>query len=226
MMLSVCIPCHGSHFKYISELVDAYNDQTVRPDEIVISVSETSITEMPSNLHSIVPLKMVFSPKQQFAGENRNITAQLSTGDVLIYNDADDIPSLRRVEFVKHVFEDDSVYLLVHNFAWDHHPNSLSSKEHLNVFQNKRTFITQTSHTTVRNIATKPFSLSQKNYANGPVCIRRKLFQAIKWTDLAKQQDIEFVKAASEFCRKNNFSSIYVTDVIYYYRNKLSSWKS
>ena len=44
---TVCVPCYAPHFKFVEELIDAYEQQTVQPDELVISLSESRLCSLP-----------------------------------------------------------------------------------------------------------------------------------------------------------------------------------
>lgn len=175
------------------------------PDEIVISVSERTSVEP---VQSQIPVKVLYTHERAFAGKNRNITACQSTGDLLIFNDADDLPSLKRVEIIKKVFESDQrIAMIVHDIIWNMDTNE---------------FIKKTN--AINEHAASPLQLGRGAYANGPVTITKELFENVKWNpDRPKAQDVEFVQAAYDYCAANNLKAMHIQSPIYLYRNKLSS---
>lgn len=225
MKTSICVPCKASsHLKNINELLDAYDKQTIKPDEIVISFSEWNNQTIPDKTNENIPIKCITDVNAQFAGINRNKAAQHSTGDILIYNDADDIPSTQRVEIIKHVFNSDKdIQMVVHNYAWDH----IRSNDKLTIYEDVDTFLNKSKIDSLDNIIVipllDPYSW-EHTFANGPVSIRREIFNHVKWSNKMKGQDADFVKEAHHYCKNNNLKSVIIKNVIYYYRNNFSSW--
>ncbi len=115
---SILVPCHYKHFQFIPDLLKCYAEQTVTPDEVVISLQQYHL--IPGEAISEVldktwpfSLKIVFD-EGVTAGVNRNNAAFNSTGDLLITQDADDLPHPQRVELIKHLFDNFYVELLMH----------------------------------------------------------------------------------------------------------------
>ena len=107
---SIIIPCAGAHFQHLNVLLQSYEHQTCLPDEVVISLSSTeelNISEIDTMENNAWPfkIKILRTFGKQSAGLNRNIASSHATGDIFIYQDADDIPHPQRVEIVKFLFE-------------------------------------------------------------------------------------------------------------------------
>lgn len=111
--VSVLVPCDAKHVRHLSDLIAAYEAQTVRPDEIVVAG--------PSGLvgSAAVRIPVQYAPGSGAAGANRNRAAAVAKGDVFLYQDADDLPHPRRVEIVKALFERYELDHLVHDFFRD-----------------------------------------------------------------------------------------------------------
>ncbi len=113
------IPCVAKHFPYIFTLLQHFQEQTSPPEEIVISVSEIGqisedellrVEEYPWKFE----VKFLKHSGKKSAGQNRNLACEIATGDLIICQDADDIPHPQRVEIVKYIFENYYVDHLLH----------------------------------------------------------------------------------------------------------------
>lgn len=124
MKVSVIIPCYSKHFRHLAPLLRAYRMQSVTPDEIVISLS--SIGEInPAEIGLLerqsypFTLKILKHTDTYDAATNRNLASEASTGDLLICQDADDLPHRQRVQIIKYLFEKYQIDFLVHQFVHD-----------------------------------------------------------------------------------------------------------
>ncbi|MBM3193646.1 MAG: glycosyltransferase family 2 protein [Chlamydiae bacterium] len=116
---SVIIPCAPSHFIHILNLLEHYNSQTVCPDEIIISLSECGKFCAPDmeeieNRSWNFALKIIKTEEKCAAGKNRNIAFSHTTKEIILLQDADDLPHPRRVEIVKALFETYKIEHLFH----------------------------------------------------------------------------------------------------------------
>ncbi len=123
-MVSIIIPCHPAHFPLLEELLTAYATQSVVPQEIVVSLSECEkiapALRMALEQHSWPFTFRLLCHKQKYpAATNRKLAVAGSRGDLLLFQDADDLPHPRRVEIVKYIFEHQPVHHLVHSFVPD-----------------------------------------------------------------------------------------------------------
>ena len=118
---TVIIPCHHLHAQFLHDVLLSYTYQTVLPDEIVISLSETD--KIPKILIESItkeswPFKTVLllSEAPQTEGQNRNNAGQHASGQILICHDADDFPSPQRIEIIRYFFENYDIVHLLHSF--------------------------------------------------------------------------------------------------------------
>lgn len=107
---SVIVPCYYRHFCYLNDLLDAYDHQTVLPDEIVIAISEAHHIpkeDIERLIHSqhLYKLKVLLTEEIQLAAPNRNRAIRASYGDLLFFQDADDLPFPQRIEVGKRIFQ-------------------------------------------------------------------------------------------------------------------------
>lgn len=121
MTLSVVIPCSGVHFQHLAFLLKEYARQTRLPDEVVIGLSliETLPKEEIAALETQrwpFRLKLLKHEGKRSAGMNRNVACTRATGDVILCQDADDLPHPQRVEIVKYLFENYEIEHLLHEW--------------------------------------------------------------------------------------------------------------
>ena len=122
MTTSVIIPCVARHFVWMSGILEAYQNQTAMPDEIVLVFSEVEkinnidITKLEKGLWNF-RLKIIKRHGVHLEGENRNVAMDNASGDILIFSDADDIPHPQRVEIVKYIFENYEVEHIIHTLG-------------------------------------------------------------------------------------------------------------
>lgn len=188
LTVSVIIPCSGYHFQHLNTLLDIYQHQTCLPDEVVISLS--SMEELdPLEIDALethpwpFPVKIYKAYGKQSAGLNRNIAASRSTGDILVLQDADDLPHPQRVEIAKFVFENYFVDHLIHMFT------SSQNKALRTYDKNLVPFITFESFNAFNN------SPSFHTFHNGNICCSRRVVETFSWEDVKSLEydlDIEF----------------------------------
>jgi hypothetical protein len=123
MTTSVIVPCVARHFFWLSGMLEAYQNQTVRPDEIVISLSEVeNLSSREIDFLELgnwdFKLKVLRNQGKIMDGENRTIAMDNATGDILLFSDADDIPHPQRVEIVKYIFENYEVEHILHAYSF------------------------------------------------------------------------------------------------------------
>lgn len=193
--VSVIIPCSGFHFNHLKTLLDCYRCQTSLPDEIVISLSsieELNPTDIDNLEQSRWPfhLRILRSTGKQSAGLNRNIASDASTGDLLIYQDADDIPHPQRVEITKFIFENYFVDHLMHNFVFSEETtNRLYQKSEIPIV----------SFDSYDEIEQSPLFYGVIH--NGNICCKREVYELIRWEDVKSLEydlDVQFNRTAYE----------------------------
>ena len=123
MRASVLIPCVARHIGLLPELFNHLARQTVRPDEVVVSVSGAAT--MPTAVANAAalhrfPIRILPQPGFANAARNRNLAADASKGELLIYQDADDLPHPQRVELLRALFETYEIDHAVHYFTRQH----------------------------------------------------------------------------------------------------------
>jgi glycosyltransferase involved in cell wall biosynthesis len=184
--LSVIIPCHYKHAQHLYNLIETYEEQTVLPDEVIISLSEShkvdsDIINNVENRNWQFPVKLLRTERQAYAGKNRNIACKEAQGDIFLCQDADDLPHPQRVEIVKHFFQEYDVDLLMHQFIY---LGSFVSYDISNV-----------AFTFAKNIEETTYLNGNKNkIPAGEIAISSRVFEYIWWPNIKRTEYEQFNK--------------------------------
>lgn len=175
---SVIIPCAAKHVPLLPEALKQLATQTVLPDEVVISVS--SVTTAPTLPKQPYKVRVIVDSGIAFAGKNRNRAATASRGDLLIYQDADDVSHPQRIEIAKHLFGNFYVEHLLH--AYTRAPSTpaawLSQRHALD--------------TAAARARYEPYSYTHA-FHNGNAMTTREVFRHVRWPeDLRRGQDVAY----------------------------------
>ena len=201
--VSIIIPCYHGHFKFLKELILDFCQQTVLPEEIVISLSEVEKIdkiELENLKHIDLPFKLILIENTQklYAGENRNIAAAKSTGDIIICQDADDKPHPQRIEIIKYQFTESNIDHLIHGYS------KKANELDFSFYGDPKNF-------------EKKFRLTAGNIA-----IKKEVFAKIKWTNIPRGEDCKFNKDV----KKAGFKSVKLFLPLLFYRQNLSSMRT
>ncbi len=189
---SVIIPCASSHFPLLEGLLTSYAKQTRLPDEIVISLSEAesvgqlSIAALEQKSWGFA-LKIIPHEKKLVPGANRNAACHASTGDLILCQDADDLPHPQRVEIIAALFENYWLDHLIHQWipsSQPFEPIFLAGVEEL---------VDSFQHYTKIDIA---------DLHNGSVSFLREVFSKVHWKPIAFiSEDVIFNQHAYALCK-------------------------
>lgn len=209
MTTSVIIPCVARHFLWMSGILEAYQNQTVIPDEIVVVFSEVEkindvdITKLEKGLWDF-KLTIIKRNGVHLEGENRNVAMDNASGDILIFSDADDIPHPQRVEIVKYIFE---------NYEVEHIIHTLTVKR-AEIMPIDIAAITPLIFSRLQQVW--DFSTLENWITFGSPCFLKEVGQRVKWS---AKNDVAFNKTVYEIFKKN----IVIPVKLILYRNHLSS---
>ena len=177
--ISVVVPCAHSHVQHLPGLVAALHAQTRKPEQIVVAISGCAASALPH-----LDAEVIHSPDRQTAGRNRNRGSSISRGDVIIYQDADDLPHPQRVEIIAGLFETYQIDHLMHFYD--------RSAEQVHELSFKKA----AKRTAYRK---KP---GVGGVTNGNPAIARSLFERVQWPERpGAGEDTEF-NAAAYACTK------------------------
>ncbi len=186
--ISVIVPCYYKHARYLPSLLRMYENQTKLPDEVIISLSEIQrvdlsiLRELQGELWAF-PVVLIGSERVQSAGENRNIAGRAAWGDVLVCQDADDIPHRQRIEVISYFFNTYDVDHLMHRFNYIQmgSDSAFTFEEYPDLSQIQ--FVQMNDWKT---------ALQGRFLTNGNISIARHVFEILKWPDKNVGEDIAF----------------------------------
>ena len=211
--ITLVIPCIFKHFKHIESLLQFYTNQTCLPEEVIISVSEsTKVTNEIKNLKDKIksfPFNLIIiehhEPKTP--GENRQIASEHASKDYIVYQDSDDLPHNQRLEIIKYFFD--------HRLA---------------------NHITHLVTSSPRNLVKEPYDPSNIKFIEwnkrssrkgfgattmGNISIRKSVLNEIKWSNHKVGEDTRFTDSVLD-----KYDKCYrVSATLLYYRQHLSSYR-
>lgn len=197
--VSVVVPCAQSHVAHLPELVAALHAQTRKPDQIVVAVSGCELSQVPP-----IAAQVTHSAERQTAGANRNRGSALALGDVVIYQDADDLPHPQRVEIIAALFEKYKIDHLMHHY-YHHAPRSESFS------------VDEASKRSRYHKTPVVYGVT-----NGNPAVARSVLSAVRWPEYAHVgEDVEFNAKIYAHTRRTVVTELPLMT----YRQQLSSFK-
>lgn len=206
--ISVIVPCAGQHFKLLAPLLERYRQQVCLPDEIVISLS--SIEHLQKEEIDALEkgpwpfdLKIYRFTGKQSPGLNRNIAVSHTIGDVIISQDADDLPHPQRVEIVKFIFENYIVDHLMHKWVAENSPLVPYDKAQVQIYR----------FDAYDDIYKSPLG---ERLHNGNNAFSREVSKIVQWVDVKKldvDQDVKFNRDVYKAFKNN---AIIACDLLVY----------
>ena len=213
MTTSIIVPCHYKHFKMIPDLLGYYEKQSVLPDEVVIALTMDQ-TDMIAQeaVKNVLDTDWLFNVKivyddGEFPGIARNRACACSVGNLLICQDADDIPHPRRTEFIKSVFENYEADLLIHR--WLQRSQDFDAYTDVDAPQRAQYFNGYDDITAWDFIH------------NGNIALTREVFEQVKWPSISFCEDVRFNQAVFEKFKYKVGLDLYLM----IYQWELSSYK-
>lgn len=187
--ISVIIPCAYMHAKHLYHLLTLIEQQTILPDEVIISLGEVHRVQ-PQIIKAIeskkwtFPCKLLKSNAVNYVSKNRNIGCRHATGDVFVLQDADDIPHPQRIEVIKYFFENYQVDFLMHHFTMANTPKD----DAVNF-----TKISDLDMISIDWGTDFELMFNQHKFTNGEIAISKDLFDKMQWIEsMRRQEDTEF----------------------------------
>lgn len=178
---SILVPCAAKHVTLLPELMKQLATQTVLPDEVVVSIS--GATAAPRLVSQPFRVRVLTDAAKAYAGKNRNRAASASTGDVLIYQDADDVSHPQRVEVMKHLFGHFFVEHLLHGYT----QSAVTPA-----------WLAQRFQRAVDRARYVPYSYTHE-FHNGNAVTTREVFRHVRWAeDVARGQDVVYNHAVRQ----------------------------
>ena len=177
--LSVIVPSHYAHAKHLYPLLTSLEEQTVLPDEVVISLSE--YTRVPRDIMNVLedsrwpfPVTIVMSKPKLYSAQNRNVASTIAKGDIFMYNDADDLSHPQRIEIIKFFFNSYNLDILMHRFIELRRDTNVPIVHYQDV-----DFLCPSDYSKILG----------RDIHNGNTAISRQVFNVFKWPDFRSHED-------------------------------------
>tara|TARA_B100000287_G_scaffold86833_1_gene79454 strand:- start:62435 stop:63184 length:750 start_codon:yes stop_codon:yes gene_type:complete len=245
MKTSLVIPSTNNHFHYVDCILKHYAAGTVRPDEVIISISNGHLMDVDAicNLqnkyeNSFDTVNIVSHNMTVPEGPNRGFGSRSAKNEIIIYQDSDDIPHPQRIEIIKHFFKNENILHLNHSFTFAQEFNqikidsvrsknssdlfSLYFSDFLNVEQDKR--IRQNRPRKVYGPAGNSLPYGSGfgwSITGGSTAIKKEVLEKINWEwNMDVSYDYDFCMDTLFYYNK---SMIIDSPLIWY--NKISNMK-
>ena len=230
--ISVVIPCYPPHQKLIPNFLEQFEKQTVKPDEIIIALSEVSDEEIGILRgqwisKTTVPLQIVGQEIKALAAVNRNYGAMHSFCDYVQFLDADDKYHIRLIEIIKKTIEEKSPDAIIYHLSEDEIDlegelilRRLYTCEELfeKAFPNKERDPIREQY----NMAPQLFLDYQVHF--GHLCIKYSVWQECPQDDLKGREDSVYVRSIlwkwwEDDCKSNGL--IVIPEVLTIYEQNM-----
>lgn len=233
MKKSFLIPCVYKHIGNLSNIKNLLDISSVKPDEVLIDISSCPvgfkdfyIEELFSS--SEYSFSCNITAETRDAGKNRNNLANRATGDILIFQDADDFFHPQRIEFIEKSFLENDIMHLVHSYHFnnsslqqlkfeklDFNTDNLKSLQ----FYYKDVFIDNKNIKTSYGSFEKTVNSDPYKYCihNGAVSVKKEVCNKIRWKS---RQDIIIIAEDQDFnfeCFHKFNKSCLLLEKLYYY---------
>ncbi len=121
--ISIIIPCYYKHLKHINYLLKIYDKQSLLPKEIILVISEYKkgdnniIVQIENKIYNY-ELFIIKLKEKSPAGRNRYLGTKMAKGEIIIFQDADDLPHYQRNEIIYKCFIDyPEIVHILHGFS-------------------------------------------------------------------------------------------------------------
>ena len=121
MKTSLVIPATNGNFEYLKCILAHYRDGTVKPDQVIVSLSNAHLVKNTGDLEdkfkdTFEDFQILKHNQTMIQGPNRDAASMAADNEIIISNDADDIPHPQRIEVIKHFFENKNILHLNHSY--------------------------------------------------------------------------------------------------------------
>lgn len=210
--VSVIIPCHYKHYYFLDKLLGYYNIQTLIPKEVIIvlseseKISENDINKLDKNYNFqliIIKIKGISN-----AGNSRYIGTNESNSSIIVFQDADDLPHIQRLECINYYF---NKYPNINHICHAYSRKTIFSKYNVNNVP------IEIINYNIFNDANK---MERYKLTNGNIAIRKEIISNIEWIkNKQRGQDVALNK--NIFKVYNKFLMIKVP--LYIYRQEYTT---
>ena len=209
--ITVLIPCAHEDSHLLVNLINILNQQSIMPKEVIISLSGTKhiTAEKLKHIDDLLRVKFPFTLKilyrsdKFWASQNKNYAASIATGDILVVQDADDIPHYQRFEIIKYFFDKYDIVHLMHSFIFRHDGHVILSSNYKSIPFNKPYNI---SHIAFYHTKTQRHITTELPKTHGEIGVKKSVWDKFKWdNDRMTGEDTRFNRAVQAYYEKTYY---------------------
>jgi glycosyltransferase involved in cell wall biosynthesis len=124
MKLGVAIPCYKYHIPVLKRCLDSIEQQTRKPDIVVVSCSSSVKDDIPQSYYEYsFPVRIYTHRMKMNAAENRNFAGLMLQGlncDIFSFFDCDDEMHPQRLKAIEHAFETlEECGIVLHSYLYE-----------------------------------------------------------------------------------------------------------
>ena len=117
--MSVIVPVHPAHRCRVAELLEHLTPQLEADDEIVLAFGQLTEPWTPPSLRTAASVRHVRAAEPLAPGAARNLACDAATKDIVVCQDADDLPHPQRIELLRYTFAQFDVVHVMHGLSWN-----------------------------------------------------------------------------------------------------------
>jgi len=202
-MITVVVPCYPPHQKYIPDFLENMNKQTVKPDKIIIALSEVSDRDVKFfndtwGVIASVDFQVVGQEEKCLAAANRNYGAMHVETEYILFLDADDEYSSNLIDTLKKYIDLDNPMAMIYHCTFD----NFDDQSVLQLFYKKITsqelfnqcFPDKKKEEMYEMYNMRP-QLSYEFVHHGHICIKRELWEECPQQDIGGREDSIYVRS-------------------------------
>jgi len=227
--LSVVCPCYPPHRKHIPKFLEQMNMQTIKPDELIISLSE--ITEMDINVLkedlqklTSIPLQIVGQEGEALAAVNRNYGALYVSSEYILFLDVDDTYHIKLIEVIKskiEIYKPNAIlYHLTESISYlDKEPITYKFYSSDDIF--KMAYPTGERNSNEEHYILQPQLFIENEIHHGHITVRYDIWQECPQEDLKGREDSVYVRSLLwdwHARGRNGAGVIIIPEVLTYYK--------
>lgn len=227
MKTSLIVPCVPHHFAGLANILRYYHAGTSIPDEVVVSLSNSHlisnelIERFKSEMSNLFKDFILLEHNVKMThGPNRQAASNVSTGEILVYADADDIPHFKKIETTKYFFENFDILHLNHWWCRENAEFtdfSIEDVQYASADELSKHYFTDCNLSELRSRHVGGYGQAFGRTHGGHTSVRRKVLEKVRWKDwhelFGPAEDWEFCFETAFYFRK---SMILKLDLIKY----------
>lgn len=195
MTTSIFIPTTPFHIKYLTRILRYTRIGKVQPDEIIISISDykscdKETIDIINNIEKEYDV-IIIKNEPLNPGPNRQLAKNYCKGDIIIYQDSDDVPHPRRVEIIKYFFENYDISHLNHSGVMSFNDIIIDFKEieldKINIIHSDTIYKKYFPNNNIMDCLGQTNSYGSEftkfNAICGPLAVKSEVLDTISWKD-------------------------------------------